>query len=84
MLEGESWHCVLDGTEKIRLMSPVFSQNMYQNVYADLPPMDVPEALDLFKIDAEAFPLLEEVKEYILEATLFKGDCVFIPSMYWS
>ena len=22
---GESWHCVLDGTEKIRLMSPVFN-----------------------------------------------------------
>ena len=84
MLEGESWHCVLDGTEKIRLMSPVFSQNMYQNVYEDLSPMDVPAALDLFKIDEVEFPLLEEVKEYILEARLEKGDCVFIPSMYWS
>ena len=84
MLEGESWHCVLDGTEKIRLMSPAFSQNMYQNVYKDLPPMDVPNDLDLFKIDAEVFPLLDEVKEYILETQMEKGDCVFIPSMYWS
>ena len=53
MIEGESWHCILDGTEKIRLVSPAFSQNMYQNVYHDLPPMDIPKDLDMFRIDAE-------------------------------
>ena len=53
MIEGESWHCILDGTEKIRLISPAFSQNMYQNVYQDLPPMEIPKDLDLFRIDPE-------------------------------
>lgn len=45
--------------------------------------MTVPKELDLFNIDSERFPLLAEVEEYILEATLEKGDCVFIPSLYW-
>ena len=29
MLQGESWHCVIDGSQKIRMMSPVFNQNLY-------------------------------------------------------
>ena len=52
-------------------------------MYRDLDPLTVPRELDLFKIDGERFPLLQEIEEYILEATLEKGDCVFIPSMYW-
>ena len=83
MMQGESWHCVIDGREKMRLMSPVFNQNLYQNVYEDVEPHTLPEALDLFKIDAEKFPLLDEVREYILEAELSKGDCIFVPSLYW-
>ena len=46
-------------------------------------PLALPEALDLFSIDAEKFPLLDEVREYILEAELQKGDCIFVPSLYW-
>ena len=83
MMQGESWHCVIDGREKMRLMSPVFNQNLYQNVYEDVEPLALPEALDLFSIDAEKFPLLDEVREYILEAELSKGDCIFVPSLYW-
>ena len=48
-----------------------------------MPPEDLPAALDLFKIDAGRFPLLKEVEEYILEATLEKGDCVYVPALYW-
>ena len=25
MIEGEAWHCVINGTEKIRMISPVFN-----------------------------------------------------------
>ena len=82
-LKGESWHGVLDGTEKIRLMSPVFNQNLYEHVYEDVRPEDLPDLLDLYKIDEGRFPLLAEVKDYILEATLEKGDCIYVPSLYW-
>ena len=52
-------------------------------MYEDVEPLALPEALDLFSIDAEKFPLLDEVREYILEAELQKGDCIFVPSLYW-
>ena len=64
-------------------MSPVFSQNLYSNVYEDLPPNTLPESLDLFVIDEEKFPLLAEEQDYIQEITLEKGDCIFIPAMFW-
>ena len=46
-------------------------------------PLTLPEDLDLFKLDFEKFPLLEEAEDYVLEATLEKGDCIFVPSLYW-
>ena len=52
-------------------------------MYEDVAPNQLPDALDLFAIDAEKFPLLDEVRDYVLEATLNKGDCVFVPSLYW-
>ncbi len=55
---GESWHCVFDGSEKIRIISPIFNQNLYQNVYEDVAPNQLPEALDLFNVNEEKFPLL--------------------------
>lgn len=66
------------------MASPVFNQNLYQGVYDTYQPEVVPEDLDLFKINAEKYPLLEEVKKYILEATLNKGDCIYVPSMWWT
>ena len=27
---------------------------------------------------------MAEVKDYILETTLEKGDCIFVPSLYWT
>ena len=61
----------------------MFSQNLYQNVFEDVAPQELPEALDLFKINEDMFPLLAEVSEYVLETTLNKGDCVFVPSLHW-
>ena len=40
--------------------------------------------LDLFNIDEEKYPLLKEVEDYILEATMEKGDCIFLPALYWT
>lgn len=37
----------------------------------------------MYRIDSERFPLLHEVQEYILEQELEKGDCIFVPSMYF-
>jgi len=39
--------------------------------------------LDFFNIDKEKFPLLAEIEDYVLEATLKKGDCMFVPSHHW-
>ena len=39
-------------------------------MYKDLDPLTVPRELDLYNVDAERFPLLAEVEDYILEATL--------------
>lgn len=52
-------------------------------MYEDVRPEDLPEALDLYTIDTGRFPLLAEVQDYILEATLEKGDCVYVPALYW-
>ena len=68
----------------MRLMSPVFNQNLYQGVYEDLDPLSLPQDIDLFTIKEEKYPLMAEVKDYILETTLEKGDCIFVPSLYWT
>ena len=44
----------------------------------------MPEELDLFVVDEEKFPLLAEVSEYILEAKLEKGDCIYVPALFWA
>ena len=61
-IPGETFHCVIDGTEKVRMISSVFSQNLYQNVYEELDPFDLPKDLDLFKINEKKYPLLNEVR----------------------
>ena len=78
----EDFLCQLDGMARIRLISPIFNQNLYvgkdERFAKDAPPTD----LDLFAV-ADHYPLLQEVDKYILEATLKKGDCLYIPSHYW-
>ena len=46
-------------------------------------PTALPEDITLFKVDAEKYPLMDEIKDHILGATLNKGDCIYIPSLYW-
>lgn len=52
----------------IALVSPVFQQNLYNGVFDDLDPEDVPNEIDLLGMDDlfEMYPLLEEARDYIL------------------
>ena len=65
------------------IASPILKQNVYNGVYLDLEPHQLPKDLDFFNIDGEKFPLAKEVERYILKARLEKGDCVYIPGRYW-
>jgi len=75
--------CLADGKEIVKLVSPVFKQNLYSGVYDDLHPRALPEDLSLFKINAEKYPQLEAISEYILTVSLEKGDCLYIPELYY-
>jgi len=80
----ERFICVLVGKETIKMMSPVFKQNIYQGVYDDIHPEEIPTDVDLFNISAEQYPLLAQAVDYILTTTLEKGDCVYIPALFWT
>ena len=66
--DGERVFCSLQGNMSIALVSPVFQQNLYNGVFDDLDPEDVPNEIDLFRMDDlfEMYPLLEEARDYIL------------------
>ena len=81
--EKERIVCVVEGMEEFKVVSSVFRQNLYSGVYDDLHPTALPEDITLFKVDAEKYPLMDEIKDHILGATLNKGDCIYIPSLYW-
>lgn len=79
----ESFMCVLDGQQVVKMISPVFKQNLYQGVYEDLNPTLLPEDMNFFDIKRTKYPLLKEVEDYILTATMNKGDCLYIPYLWW-
>lgn len=43
----------------MKMISPVFAQNLYQGVFEDLNPIEVPEDISLFEIDDKKYPLLD-------------------------
>lgn len=47
------------------MLSPVFSQNIYQGLLTGLAPENVSPEISLFTIDADKFPLLKEAESYI-------------------
>lgn len=64
-------------------MSPVFKQNLYSGVDDKLLPTEIPPDINLFAINGEKYPLLKQVGDYILSATLRAGDCLFVPAYSW-
>ena len=83
--DGERVFCSIQGSMRIALVSPVFQQNLYNGVFDDLDPEDVPHEIDLFHMEElfEEYPLLEEANEYILTGEINKGDCLYVPALFW-
>lgn len=79
----ERFMCVTDGEVELKLISGVFSQNMYQGVFEDLSAEQIPEDVNLYKIDKEKYPLLEQVSSYIQTVKLQKSDCIYIPAFFF-
>jgi hypothetical protein len=75
--------CVLEGSEEFRLISSVFKQNLYSGVYDDIAPTEIPDDINLFAVDGDKYPLLEQVSDFILKTRVDKGDCIYIPAYYW-
>ena len=75
--------CLYRGELEVKMLSPVFSQNVYQGVYDDLQTNDIPEWLSFFALDEQNYPLLKEVEAYILDVKLQQGDCLFTPAFWW-
>lgn len=81
--QGEVFMCVIEGAEEFRLVSSVFKQNLYSGVYDDIAPTEIPEDINLFKVDTSKYPLLGGITDYILKTRVEKGDCLYIPAYYW-
>ena len=56
---------------------------MYSGVYDDIHPRALPEDLDLYSVDAQKYPELAKIKDYILNVTVKKGDCLYVPELYY-
>lgn len=60
--KGEQFVCMINGHMQYKMISPTFAQNVYQGVFEDLNPTDLPEDISFFKDQPEKYPLLSEVK----------------------
>jgi len=82
--KGESFVCLLKGSLDMRLLSPVFAQNLYQGVFEDLNPTEVPEDISLFTRNDEKYPLLGSVFEHVKAVKLERGDCAYVPNFWFT
>lgn len=74
--------CSIVGSERFRLVSAVFKQNMYSGVFEELDPLDTP--INLFETDPAKIKRYSLMKlDYIFEAELKAGGCLYVPSYYW-
>ena len=65
------------------MASPILKQNLYNGVYEDVKPNELPKELDLFNIDEKKFPLLKNEERHILAGEISTGDCIYLPSRSW-
>jgi len=70
---------VIQGSETIRMASPIFRKNLYVGVFERFNNYDSP--LDFFNIDTSKYPYASSVK--FIDAELKAGDCVYIPAFYY-
>ena len=70
--------CLISGKEKFRLINAIYKQNMYSGVYEDLSPLETP--INLFETDIDRINRYHMMRlEYLFEATLEAGSCIYIP-----
>jgi len=43
----------------------------------------MPDEISFFDKIPRQYPLLEEVKDYIIEGELGPGDCIYLPDRWW-
>jgi len=74
--------CVLRGSEKFRMVSAIFKQNIYSGIYEDLDPLETP--INFFEKDPNEIARFRMMKiSNVYEATVQAGQCLYIPSYYW-
>ena len=78
-IEHEQHICVMEGTEKISLVSPIFRDNLYVGEVPGLGKDDTP--LNFFDLNREKYPLLTQIN--FLDAILEAGDCVYVPAYFY-
>ena len=80
----EVWNCVLSGKQKLRMVSPAYKNNLYSGTTESLEPSQSP--VNLFHRDESAqhatFPLTKHAQIWAVELTA--GNCIYIPSYWWS
>ena len=52
-------------------------------MYDDLHPTALPNDITLFNVDEEKYPLMDQTKDHIQHVEIEKGDCLYVPSLYW-
>jgi hypothetical protein len=74
--------CSVMGSEKFRLVSAIFKQNMYSGVFEELDPLESP--INLFETDPENVLKYDMMKlDNIFTVDLEQGSCLYVPSYYW-
>ena len=78
-LNHEQQICVLKGSEKFRLVSPIYRQNIYVGEVEELEADQSP--VDFFDPDFEQFPFAKNAQ--FIEVVLEAGDCMYVPAYYY-
>ena len=74
--------CVVHGSERFRLVSAIFKQNMYSGIFDQLDPLWTP--INLFETDPEKLKRYSMMNPRdVYQADLRAGSCLYIPSYYW-
>lgn len=77
--ENERLICGFDGTEVFKLVSPIYTQNMYVGLFDEFAADEVP--IDLYFATSKKYPLWKDVVSQ--QVQLEPGQCLYIPAFWW-
>lgn len=78
-IQFEQLICVVKGTEKFKLVSPIYRQNIYVGMFENYKDHEVP--VDFFKVDLEKYPFAKYVS--FIDVELKTGDCLYVPAFFY-